>query len=84
MAVTIGVVRLVTGTYVIDENNTDNYPLTIPVDIYEESNPTPSPPTDSNAPHVDPIYYLLPIGVIVAVCIALTILFYRRHRKIAK
>lgn len=69
------------GSYVINENNIDHYPLTTPIDIYEESNPTPSPPNDRNALHLELTDYLLPIGVIVAVCIALTILLYLRHRK---
>lgn len=36
----------------------------------------------SNPPHLDPIYYLIPIGVITAV-IAITLFIYRRHRKTA-
>ena len=72
------------GVYVIDENNTDNYPLTIPVDIYEVSIPTSSPSTDRNVPHLELIDYLLPIGVAVAVIIVLSVLLYRRQRKTVK
>lgn len=43
---------------------------------------TPYIPTDRNAPHLDPIYYLLPVSVIVAV-VLLSVLLYRRHRKTA-
>jgi hypothetical protein len=43
--------------------------------------PTPSPPTGRNAPLLDPVDYLIPISVIAAVVIVLTILFTRRHRK---
>jgi len=71
------------GVYVIDENNIDRYPLTSPVDIYEESIPTPSPTTDRNAPpHLDPFYYLIFVGIIVAV-VVLLVLLYQSNRKTA-
>ena len=47
-----------------------------------ESIPTPSPPTDRNAPHLELTNCLLPIGVIVAVFL-LSVLLFRRHRKTA-
>jgi hypothetical protein len=78
------------GSYVIDENNVDHYPLTNPVDINAQT-PTPIPtatsylpPSNRNAPHLAPIVYLIPISVIVAVVIMLSVLLYRRHRKTAK
>lgn len=75
------------GTYVIDNNNIDHYPLLNPVDIYATPNSTPTPtPTvyspDRNAPHLDPIVYLIPVSVIVAV-VVLSVLLYRRYRKTA-
>lgn len=69
------------GVYLVDVNNVDHYPLASPVDIYAVSNPTPFPPTDRNAPHLELIDYLLPIGIIVAVIIVLSVLLYRRQCK---
>jgi hypothetical protein len=47
--------------------------------------PTPTapylPPNDRNAPHLEPTFYLIPVSVIVAVVIVLSLLLYRRHRK---
>jgi hypothetical protein len=43
--------------------------------------PTPYMPP-RNAPHLDPIYYLIHVAVIVAIVIA-SLLLYRRHRKTA-
>jgi hypothetical protein len=37
-----------------------------------------------NPPHLDPIYYLIPVSVIVAVIIVLSVLLFRRHRKTTK
>ena len=70
------------SVYVIDEKNIDQYPLTSPVDIYAVSNPTPSPSSDRNAPHLDPIFYIIPISVILTVVIVvLSSVIYRRQRK---
>ena len=78
------------GVYLIDENNLDHYPLANPVDINAQT-PTPiptatpyQPPSNRNAPHLDPIFYLIPVSVIVAIFIALSVLLYRRHRKTTK
>ncbi len=77
-----------TGSYFINSNNVDHYPLTNPVNITSIATPTPTliptpPPEDRNPPHLELTDYLLPIGVIVAVFIGLTILLYQRHRKTA-
>ena len=75
-----------TGSYFISSNNVDHYPLTNPVDIYATPNQIPTltpslPPSDRNStPHLDPIYYLIPICVIGAVILASMLLF-RRHPK---
>jgi nitrous oxidase accessory protein len=50
------------------------------------SSPSPTPiPTETpnlprNPPHLDPIYYLIPVSVIV-VAVMLSVLLFRRHRK---
>jgi hypothetical protein len=49
---------------------------------YGEPTPTLSPPTDRNPPHLEPIDYLLPVSVIVAIAV-LSVLLYRRHQKTA-
>ena len=41
---------------------------------------TPSPPSDRNAPHLDPVVYLIPVSVIVAV-VAVSVLLFRKHQK---
>jgi parallel beta-helix repeat protein len=73
------------GVYVIDENNIDHYPLTNPVDINAQtptSTPTPTPfLPPRNPPHLELLDYLLLISVILAVIIAVSVLFFRRHRK---
>lgn len=58
---------------------------TIIVDDQTKLSPTPTttPQTDRNAPHLDPIYYLIPVSIIVAV-VVLSVLLYRRLRKTAK
>ncbi len=80
------------GSYVIDENNIDHYPLTAPVDIYATPNPThtltpPLPNSDRNAPQnelSDWIVILSPL-ILIAVAFGLTaLLLYKRHRKTAK
>lgn len=68
------------GVYFVDLNNFDNYPLVSPVDIYAVSNPTPFPPTDRNAPHLELTDYLLPISIALAIIIV-SVLLYRRHQK---
>jgi hypothetical protein len=56
--------------------------ITIPANTSTspEATPTPTPDVPRSAPHLDPPYYLVPIGVI-AVIVALSVLFYRRHKK---
>jgi hypothetical protein len=44
------------------------------------ASPTPYLPPDRNAPHLDPIFYLIPIAVIF-VAIVVSVLLYKRHRK---
>jgi|SRR5665647_421528 len=75
------------GVYIIDESNVDHHPLTNPIDINAQS-PTPIPtatpylpPSDRNAPHLEPIYYLIPVSVVLAIIIATSIFYYRRYRK---
>lgn len=74
-----------------EDNNVDHFPLLYPYDIDKDQiafpSPTPSipessylPPNDRNALHLDPIYYLIPISVIVAI-VVLSVLLFRRHRK---
>jgi hypothetical protein len=46
-----------------------------------DSNTTPTPPQeDRNPPHLEPIVYLVPVSVIVAI-VVLSVLLFRRHRK---
>ena len=51
------------------------------------STPTPAetylPPNNRNAPHLDPMVYLIPVSIIVAV-VVLSVLLYSRHRKTTK
>ena len=73
--------------YVIDRDNIDHYPLTQPIDISSTATPTPTstptlPPENSNPPHLDPIYYLIPISIIGAIVI-FSLLLFKRHRKTA-
>lgn len=75
-----------TGSYSINSKNVDHYPLANPFDITSIATPTPTlpatlPPEDRNPPHLDPVYYLIAISVIVAVILVLSVLFYSRHRK---
>lgn len=44
------------------------------------STPTPFPPTDRNAPHLELTDYLLPISIALAIIIV-SVLLYRRHQK---
>ena len=67
--------------YVIDANNKDHYPLTKPVDILQVTTSTPTPYfPPRNPPHLDPIYYLIPVSILVVIVI-LSLLLYRRHRR---
>jgi hypothetical protein len=45
-----------------------------------ESTPVLTPDIPRNAPHLDPIYYLIPVSVVIAV-VFVSILIYLRHRK---
>lgn len=73
------------GNYTIDSNNIDRYPLMSPVvdspipALTVPPTASPFPPTDRNAPHLDPIVYLIPVAVIAAVVIV-SLLLYRRHQ----
>jgi hypothetical protein len=111
------------GTYVIDQSNVDNHPLSSPVDISKltieslssvpiptfvptptltsspstmpsptatltptpTSQPSPTPTVTPslpprNAPHLDPVFYLIPVSVILTAVVVL-VLFFRNHRK---
>ena len=74
-----------TGSYFINSNNVDHYPLKNPVNITSIATPTPSliptpPPEDRNPPHLELIDYLLPISIILAIIIV-SVLLFRRHQK---
>ena len=73
------------GVYELDGNNIDHHPLTQRVDVPSIiSTPTATPYLPPrNAPHLELIDYLLPISVIMAIIIVLSLLLYRRHRKTA-
>jgi len=51
--------------------------------IPEATTSSSTPNMPRNAPHLDPIIYLIPVSVIVAIVIVLSILLFRRHRKTA-
>jgi N-acetylneuraminic acid mutarotase len=54
-----------------------------PIQVIPSTTPTSTftiPSLERNAPHLDPIYYLIPVSVITAV-IVITLLIYKRHRK---
>jgi len=76
-------------TYLVNINADTTFPPTTsnPTTIQSASlSPTSTStlsPTDRNAPHLDPIYYLIPVSIIVGIVI-LFLLFYRRHRKTAQ
>ena len=68
------------GQYIIDGANIDHHPLPQQVTIaLTEPIPTPYLPP-RNPPHLEPIDYLLPIGVILTIIIVLSVFTYRRHR----
>jgi parallel beta-helix repeat protein len=67
------------GSYIIDENNVDHYPLINPVEINIQP-PTSTPTATAilpprNPPHLSPIYYLMPVAFIAAIVI-LSLLLY--------
>ena len=73
-------------TYLVNINADTTFPPTTsnPTTIQSASlSPTSTStlsPTDRNAPHLDPIYYLIPVSIIVGIVI-LSLLLYRKHRK---
>jgi hypothetical protein len=75
-------------TYFVNINADNTFPPTTsnPTTIQSASlSPTSTStlsPTDRNAPHLDPIYYLIPVSIIVGIVI-LSLLLYRRHQKTA-
>jgi hypothetical protein len=75
-------------TYLVNINADTTFPPTTsnPTTIQSASlSPTSTStlsPRDRNAPHLDPIYYLIPVSMIVGIVI-LFLLFYRRHRNTA-
>jgi hypothetical protein len=74
-----------TVTYVVNINADSSFPPTTskpipPTSLSPTSTPTLSP---RNPPHLEPIDYLLPISVVLAVVIALPLLLFIRHRKTA-
>jgi hypothetical protein len=80
-----------TVTYFVNINADTTFPPTTsnPTSIQSASlSPTStltlSPPEDRNPPHLDPTYYLIPVSVIVAIFIVLSVLLFRRHQKTTK
>jgi len=75
-----------TVTYLVNINAESTFPPTTsnPTTIQSASlHPTSTStlsPTDRNAPHLDPIYYLIPLSIIVGIVI-LSLLLYRKHQK---
>ena len=64
--------------YVSDSwENIDSQTVSFTVDVL---NPTPSPSTDRNPSNLEPLYYLIFVGITVAVVVPPVLLF-RRHRK---
>jgi len=59
---------------------TTSNPTTIQSTSLSPTSTSTLSPTDRNAPHLDPIYYLIPVSIIVGIVI-LSLLLYRRHRK---
>ncbi len=76
----IGSVDLIVAMFGFTYHNNANTTIVFATNSTELT-PTLSPSTDRNAPLLEPIYYLLPVSVIVAVIIVLSILLYRWHRK---
>lgn len=73
-------------TYVVNINSDTTFPPTTsnPTTIqYASLSPTSTPTlSPRNAPHLDPIYYLIPVSVMMAV-VLLSVSFFHRHRKTA-
>ena len=73
-------------TYLVNINADTTFPPTTsnPTTLQSASlSPTSTStlsPTDRNAPHLDPIYYLIPVSIIVGIVI-LSLLLYRKYRK---
>jgi carbohydrate-binding DOMON domain-containing protein len=74
--------RFVGQTSDWSDTQTLNKPDTNYIVIPQTPTPTATPDIPRNAPYLDPIYYLIPVSVILAVAMA-AILLYRRHRKTA-
>jgi len=76
-----------TVTYLVNIYADNTLPPTTSNPIQSSSlSPTSTPtlpPENRNAPHLDPICYLLPVSVVVAVVIVLSVLLLKRHRKTA-
>ena len=60
-------------------------PITTPAPTMTTPSPSPTPPFSSNrnAPHLDPLYYLIPASVL-GIIVVLSVLAFRRHRKTSK
>lgn len=52
----------------------------VTVRFFVNTTPTPTPDLPRNPPHLDPMYYVIPSSIIVAIVIVSTLL-HRRHRK---
>jgi hypothetical protein len=65
------------GSYVIDENNVDHYPLTQQANIFSV---TPTPTLTSTAPASETILIIV-ASIVIIVVLALTALLFRRHKK---
>ncbi len=74
-----------TVTYLVNINSDTTIPPTTSNPVQSPSLSPTSTPTLSprNPPHLEPIEYLLPISVVLAVVIALSLLLFTRHRKTA-
>ena len=74
-----------TVTYLVNINADTTFPPTTSNPIQSASLSPTSTPTLSprNPPHLDPTYYLIPVSVIGAIFIVLSVLLFRRHQKTA-
>ena len=72
-----------TVSYVVNINADTTIPPTTSTPVQSPSLSPTSTPTLSprNPPHLEPIDYLLPISVVLAVVIALSLLLFTKHRK---
>jgi hypothetical protein len=75
-----------TVTYLVNINADTTFPPTTSTSVQSPSLSPTSTPTLSprNPPHLDPTYYLIPVSVIVAIFIVLSVLLFRRHQKTTK